>query len=463
MPFSKTFLRLIGLVLILSLVAACSDPEPSATTGAPTPTSGSDTPSTTAASAASSAIESRFEWVASALTAGTVPESEYQATFASEFLAAVSHAEFVAGLEQLGGDEVWSVGEFESREGVTAVGLLTSSGGGSLRANMTIEDSAPFRIIGLVLQPAEPPTLDDPPADLQSGAERLAQMGETKLAVFEVEGDECAAPMFEFGDVSEPMPLGSAFKLYVLGAVADAVAAGELDWGDDIPIEEEHRSIPTGVLQDEPAGETFSLREMAEVMIAFSDNTATDHLIALVGREAVEQAFIDYGMENPELNIPLMDTIDLTALKIGPASGLATQWLDADEDGRRQILDQISDIHPSDLPLGEFVEPVLADRIEWFGTPADMCRVLAQLYSLGEPITQILSINPGLPDDAERFEAIAFKGGAEPGVSASNWLVELPDGRRFVVSGSVLNTEENLDQLQVNLLFGAIRDLVADL
>jgi len=466
-PPSRTrALRIAALASVVVASVACSEPDPTAsppTTTESTAPAGTASPSTTAPVTAS-AIESRLEWVAQALTAGTVTEEDYQATFASDFLNAVSYAEFVAGLDQLGGDdEVWSIGEFESREGVTATALLTSSGGESLRANMTVEDSAPYRIVGLVLQPAEPPTLEDPPQDLQSGAERLAGMGETKLAVMEVEGGECAAPTFEFGDVSEPMPIGSAFKLYVLGAVADAVAAGDLAWDDDIPIEEEHRSIPTGVLQDEQAGETFSLREMAEVMIAFSDNTATDHLIALVGREAVEQAFTDYGMENPQLNIPLMDTMDLAALKVGPASGLATQWLDADEEGRRQILAQISDIHSSDIPVGEFVEPVLPDQIEWFATPADMCRVLAQLHGQGEPLTQILSINPGLPDEEERFEAIAFKGGAEPGVTSSNWLVERPDGRQFVVSGSVLNPDENMDQLQVNLLFGAIRDLVADL
>ena len=44
-----------------------------------------------------------------------------------------------------------------------------------------------------------------------------------------------------------------------------------------------------------------------------------------------------------------------------------------------------------------------------------------------------------------------------------NWLVERTDGRRFVVAGSVVNASEDLDQLEATLLFGAIRDLVADL
>src|SRR5690606_30517878 len=149
-----------------------------------------------------------------------------------------------------------------------------------------------------------------------------------------------------------------------------------------------------------------------------------------------------------------------TALKIGPASGLATQWLDGGEEERRLILEQISDLQPSDLPLEEFTEPVMPDRIEWFATPSDMCRVLVDLYDQGEPLTQILTINPGIPDEDGRFETIAFKGGSEPGLVAMNWLVELPDGDRYVVSGSLVNPEEAFDQLEATLLFGAVRDLV---
>ncbi|MGH8912273.1 MAG: hypothetical protein ACRDVD_07150, partial [Acidimicrobiia bacterium] len=87
--------------------------------------------------------------------------------------------------------------------------------------------------------------------------------------------------------------------------------------------------------------------------------------------------------------------------------------------------------------------------------------VLVSLYEKGDPVDKILTINPGLPDDEGKFEAIAFKGGAEPGLVAMNWLVELPEGRRFVVAGSVVNPDAALDELEVVLLFGAIRDLVA--
>src|SRR5690606_513407 len=463
----RRYTTLLVAVLVTVLVAACSGAgSTTTTTEAAEPTtsstsvSGATTPATTGDS---SPLDSRLQWFAEALSRGEVSESEYEASFTRDFLDAVPYDEFVAGLSQLGGGGqlAWRVGEFEERQDVSAVVLMVSDAGDALRAHMNIENVAPYRISGLLLQPAEPPTLEDPPTTLDEAADRLAGLGTSQLAVYEVTDGQCS-PVFESG-TGEPMPIGSAFKLYVLGALSDAVAAGDLAWDNEIPITEEHRSIPTGVLQDEEAGATFSVRQVAETMIAFSDNTGTDHLIALVGREQVEAAFERYGMEDPSLNIPLMDTMDLTALKLGPASGLAEQWIAADEDGRRQILEQISDIHPDDIPLGEWDRPIHIDTIEWFATTADMCRVLVALHEHGEPVTNILSINPGTPDEDEKYEAIYFKGGSEVGLTAMNWLVERPDGRRFVVSGSVYDTEADIDQLEATLLFGAVRDLVADL
>lgn len=457
--------RLSVLLLLLMTMAACSDSgaDVSTTVAAPSSTTpasaGAPTVDTTPPE---SPLDTRLAWLAGVFTAGAVSEEEYGATFTQEFIDAVPYTDFVPIVEQISvAGQNWSVSEFEERDGMEATVLIESADGQSVRAIITLEDQVPYRIAGLLLQPGETPTLDDPPPDLESAAERLEALGTLELAVMEITGEGCD-PLFTSGS-GEPAPVASAIKLYVLAAVADAVEAGEFDWDTDVAISEDLKSVPTGVLQNEEEGATFSVRELAETMIAFSDNTGTDHLIDLVGREAVEQALIDHGMESPGRNIPFLTTMELTALKLGPAAGLATQWMEADEAGRRAILDQISDIAPADIPLSEFDEPIHPETVEWFATPQDMCRVLADLWAMDEPVTQILTINPGLPDEGGNFESIAFKGGSEPGVVAMNWLVERSDGRRFVIAGSVLNPEEGFDQLEATLLFGAVRDLVADL
>lgn len=464
--------RILMLMLALLLVAGCADEgaDTSSTASATDTTAVDSTTSTTPPSTAGpgttageeAPLDTRLAWLADLFNAGALEESEYQATFTQEFIDAVPYTDFLPIVRQIAAaGRDWSVGEFEEREGNEATVLLDSADGQSVRAIITLEGEVPHRIAGLLLQPGEPPTLDNPPQDLDSAIARLEEHGSLELAVMEIEGGRCE-PVVTAGS-GEPAPVASAIKLYVLAAVADAVEAGEFDWDTDVTISEDLKSVPTGVLQNEEEGATFSVREVAETMIAFSDNTGTDHLIDLVGREAVEQALADHGMEEPDRNIPFMTTMELTALKLGPASGLATQWLDADEEGRRAILEQISDIGPGDIPIAEFTQPIRPDTIEWFATPADMCRVLVDLWEMGEPVTQILTINPGLPDEEGNFESIAFKGGSEPGLVAMNWLVERADGRSFVISGSLRDPDQPLDELEATLLFGAVRDLVADL
>lgn len=442
--------------------ACTADPTPS-TTSTPAPSTASTT-STTASgpptTVEESPLDTRMEWVADVLTAGTIEPAEYEANFTTEFTDNVPYEEFNAVVGQISATgETWSVGEFEERDGLNGTALIEGDEGVTVRADMTLELVVPYRISGLLIQPSEPPALENPPQTYAEAGERLSDHGTVEAAVFAVEGGACT-PVFETGS-SGPVPVGSAIKLYVLAAVADAVETGELGWDTEIPIQDELKSIPTGTLQDEEAGTIYSVRQFAEAMISFSDNTATDHLIDLVGRSAVEEALGAYGMTDPSLNIPFMDTLDLAALKVGPASGLATQWLEADQEGRRALLEQVSDITPSDIPVAEFTEPVLPDQIEWFATTADMCRVLAALYAKGEPLTQILTINPGIPDEGGNFETVAFKGGSEPGLISMNWLVEMGDGRRFVLSSSVLNPESTVDELEVTLLLGAMRDLIA--
>ena len=463
--------QILAFLLLCAALAACdtgetpvteAPPSSTITTTTETATSPTAEDEVTTTTTLDSPLEARLAWLAGVFETGELSESEYSSTFTADFIENVPYDDFVAVVEQLATEGTgWSVGEYEERDGTSATVLIVAGSGDAIRANIALETVVPHRIAGLLIQPAEQPTLEDPPADLEEAADRVAGMGTLEMAVFDVTEGSCEA-VFEHGSGSAA-PVASAFKLYVLAAVADAVGSGELEWDDEVTIIEDLKSIPTGVLQDEEEGETFSVREVAETMIAFSDNTGTDHLIDLVGRGSVEEAFSDYGMADPSLNIPLMDTMDLAALKVGPASGLATQWLDGDDEQRRAILDQISDIRPSDIPLSEFDQPILPDRIEWFATPADMCRVLTALWDKGEPLTQILTINPGLPDEEGAFETVAFKGGSEPGMTAMNWLVERPDGRIFMLAGSIVNPEEEIDQLQAVLLFGAARDLLADL
>ena len=79
-------------------------------------------------------------------------------------------------------------------------------------------------------------------------------------------------------------PMGSIFKLYVLGALVEAVDAGRLRWDDPVTIRPGDASLAGG-LETQP-GATLPLRRLATLMIANSDNTAADAILRLVGRSA---------------------------------------------------------------------------------------------------------------------------------------------------------------------------------
>ena len=83
-------------------------------------------------------------------------------------------------------------------------------------------------------------------------------------------------------DPGTPAPLGSAFKLYVLEALATAIASGKVDWTQPLTVTAQLKSLPSGELQTEPDGTKVSVQDAAAKMISISDNTAADMLINLV-------------------------------------------------------------------------------------------------------------------------------------------------------------------------------------
>ncbi|MPZ82027.1 MAG: hypothetical protein GEV28_17195 [Actinophytocola sp.] len=232
------------------------------------------------------------------------------------------------------------------------------------------------------------------------------------------------------GDV--PRPLGSAFKLYVLGALARAVADGRASWDQELAIRDEWKSLPTGVLQEEPAGTRLPLREYANLMISISDNTATDHLIHFLGRRDVSRQLSLSG-NRADGNVPFLTTRELFALKGFHYPALARPYLSLPPSLRHAVLPAANSV-PRDR-----IEPWTTARdveeIEWFGAPSDMCRAFAGLQSRhGAAVDHALSISDGGIGLGGDFPAVWYQGGAEPGVLTLNYLAHKADGRTLVSS-----------------------------
>ena len=444
-------------------VASCSPADVATTTSeGTTSSSGAETTTTTpdTTTTADGEIQDHLDWVVSLLNGGDITVEEYEARFTDEFRAQVPYE--TAFLPILTDLRAFAPYEIVERSGTGSGGSATIVGtdGTEFVVSGEVDDRGQFST--LLVEPGQPPTLEDPPATVEEAFSELAELGAAGGLSAEIVDGECL-PVEALSE-SEPVPLGSVFKLYVLAAVGEAIASGTISWDDEIVIREEMKSIPSGELQNRPDGSTVTVLEAAQLMISISDNTATDLLIDLLGREVVEQVQGQYGNGNAPLNTPFLTTRELTALKVGPASGLRTpQWIEGGEADRRAILEQISDITVADLPLGEWTSPIDPDLVEWFASPEDLCVLAVGLISLAgdvPEIASILEINPGIPAPEGSWDVIWFKGGSEPGLLAAWWVTQA-EGRTFFTFGSVVDPQQEIDQTRAILLIAAARDLMA--
>ncbi len=246
------------------------------------------------------------------------------------------------------------------------------------------------------------------------------------------------------------LAIGSAFKLYILGALIE----DKKPWDEVIQIQEAYRSWPTGVLQNEKTGTPFTVEQMASKMISISDNTATDHLLAHVGRARAEAMMKTMGCAKPEKSLPFLSTLEMFNIKTNPA--LRTKYIAADEKTRRAMLDGEVRELPRKLPL--WSTPTAIDTLEWFGSASDLVRAMDWIRRKNEPTAmKVLSINPGVDVPKERFAFAGYKGGSEPGVISMTWLLATKDGAWLAVSACWNNPEKTIDDVKfVAILQAAI-------
>jgi beta-lactamase class A len=420
--------------------------------GACAPTS-DPTPGATSASATASTVEipdtptgRATTWVLDQLAASEGPAaSAAEAVFAPVFLAEIPAGDVAGVFDRLRALGPFTVTAYTEVPVGTAATARTSVRGTAAYV-LTVSTDADELIQGLWLAPATESPQIDSTDDVGAAIREVADDGSFLLARVTGEGAaaECVPAASYRADALRPV--GSVFKLYVLGAVVQAVADGALAWTDRLTLTEELRSLPSGRLQDEPAGTRVSVLEAAEAMIAISDNTASDLLVDAVGRDAVEEAVARMGHSEPEVLTPFLTTREMFLLAF-TSEQLRREWAAATGADPLSVDPQVSErqralvesLAGREAVLDEalLASPAWPDGLDWFADAADVCRAHLALQSLadtpaGRPVRRILSRNPGLTT-ATAYDEVAFKGGSAPGEIAGSWYVVSGDERRVVV------------------------------
>lgn len=235
-----------------------------------------------------------------------------------------------------------------------------------------------------------------------------------------------------------PLAVGSAFKLAVLRAVAIACDDGRLAWDRVVPLEPAWRSLPSGMLQDWPERTPLTVATLTNLMISVSDNTAADALIHLAGRDAV-------GTLTPR-NVPFLTMREFFTLKARANAGLRERWARGDAAARNAVLLALAGLP---LPRPGELEPGVTPGVEWFFTAREQAALLDATRGL-----PALGINKG-PVEPGPWQAVAYKGGSEPGVLNYSALLTAENGRRHCVVVTWNNTEE-LDEQRLTGPFRAL-------
>ncbi|ATL69093.1 serine hydrolase [Nocardia terpenica] len=389
------------------------------------------------ASAAPPSATDQMHWFVGATARAPISESELAEHLSPSFLSAVGADGFNASLTHLGKLTEQRLADATP----TGVQAFLGRDDQTDMASLAVDQSG--RIMALGVAPV-PNSWDE----LDTQLRRLAP--DVGFAAAEIDPNGTCR-MLHGVDPDTPRPLGSAFKLYVLGALGQAVADHRASWTDQLAVRDDWKSLPSGVLQNTPAGTELPLQEYANKMISISDNTAADHLIHFLGRDAVTAQLPRFGMAAPQRNDPFLTTRELFALKGYQYPAGASAYLAAPQPLRAAALPAL-DLVPRDR-ITAWTAPEDIDRIEWFASPADICRAYAGLWQQnsqpgGGGIGTALSINDGgvaLPSD--RYPTVWFKGGSEPGVLTFNNLARSASGKLLVSSVMLSDTGKELPGL----------------
>jgi len=89
------------------------------------------------------------------------------------------------------------------------------------------------------------------------------------------------------------MPAASTFKVFLLAEFLRQCESGKYDLMDRHVFDEKYISTGSGILCDLIPGMNLTLLDYARLMMMLSDNSATDYLYALVGRDSIQQNVIE--------------------------------------------------------------------------------------------------------------------------------------------------------------------------
>jgi beta-lactamase class A len=342
-----------------------------------------------------------------------------QSLFSAEFLKAVPPAQLEPVLVNI----KTTIGPVVAVTHVAGPTYLVETASHEMSSDIVLD--ATGKIIGLFFRPpvASTATLEDILAEMAAVAPQ---------ATFLV--TENGVPLHS-KDAGTALAVGSAFKLGVLKALREQIDAGGHAWDEVAELTAADLSLPSGILQGWPVGSPLTLHTLASLMISMSDNTATDVLMRIAGRDAVEAAL---GIA------PALTTRELFVMKA--ERDLLDRYLAGDLAEKRAVLEEVA---TRPLPDGSKALSPHDQGAEWYISPTALCALIEGVADL-----DVTQINPGVANKRD-WVRVAFKGGSESGVLNLTTAVTAKDGTRYCIAAS-WNDSKPIDEAKATSAYAGL-------
>ncbi len=111
-----------------------------------------------------------------------------------------------------------------------------------------------------------------------------------------------------------PSPSASIIKIYIMIALYTKISHGLLDSNTKITLQDSMKVGVSGILYSKDSYTKYSIDDLIYLMITEGDNTATNILIDLIGKDYINFKIKKLGCINTALNRKMMD---ITAFNLG--------------------------------------------------------------------------------------------------------------------------------------------------
>ncbi len=272
-------------------------------------------------------------------------------------------------------------------------------------------------------------------------------------------------------NATTPRSTASIFKTWVVAGVGRAIADGSVASADGVPLVASELA-QGGVINSEPLGTVFSVRDLAILMLGISDNTATDLLHQLVGRELIAP-IVQSTVANPDLMLPLLGISEQFHLYRSFPLAESMSYVNGTQAFKNQFLqERIVPLGPNNG--GPYFHTPLLTSGSWRASPTDICQAFAWLRRLPQGSEAILTVDAAFgaqaaqPDVRSRWDRVWYKGGSLASgagfhVLTHAWMLENAGEDPYVVIAMSNNDAGGINEFFVQSITGRMLELVSQM